>query len=268
LAAVACIIGAAIDRAAAEARLRHRALHDELTELPNRALLRDRLAMQLAELRRSDRHVGVVHVNVDRFALVNESFGQVRGDAVLVELADRLQNAAAGETVGRFGGDEFVAFATIEDPRDAACLAQRLLAAFVAPFAVPDVNGEVFLSASLGIAVSDQSTDADGLLRDAAIAQGRAAQHGGNRYELFDQRLRRSAIARLTLERDIRRALAGAIVNLGHALGLHVVGEGVETNAQLDILRELGCERAQGWLFSHAVPAEELDAWWLAPAVP
>jgi diguanylate cyclase (GGDEF)-like protein/PAS domain S-box-containing protein len=209
LRAVANTVGAAIDRAAVEEELRHRGLHDALTDLPNRALLADRLEIGIARARRASRYVAVVHIGLDRFTLVNESFGQATGDRVLVEVARRLTDLCGpGDTAARLEGDEFVLSAIVDDAHSAVDLAARALGAIGDPVIVGEPPEEVFLSASIGVAVANGVGDAASLLRDAGIAAGRASARGGRRYELFDDRIRTRALERLRTERELRRALA------------------------------------------------------------
>lgn len=208
LAAVANLVAAVIDRLDVLDRLRRRATHDDLTGLPNRALLLDRLATMTAEARRDRRYSAVVHVGIDRFGLVNETYGYEAGDAVLVDLSARLRSSVPpGATVARYGGDEFVVAALCSDPDEGGDLAAGVLAVIEAPTAVGEPAEEVFLSASAGLALANGAGEPEMLLRNAAAATATAQLRGGGRYEIHDSRLRERSISRLSDERDLRRAL-------------------------------------------------------------
>jgi diguanylate cyclase (GGDEF)-like protein/PAS domain S-box-containing protein len=190
-----------------EAELAHRALHDPLTSLPNRALFLDRVAHALQRLRRQAGEVAVLFIDLDRFKLVNDEMGHGIGDAVLLEAAKRLSEAArAGDTTARFGGDEFTILCESAGRDEAGLVAQRVLDAFDVPFAYE--SREFHLSASVGIRVaSSPSVSPDSLLRDADIALYAAKEHGRGRYELFDPETVMHGIDRLEIEQALRLAL-------------------------------------------------------------
>jgi diguanylate cyclase (GGDEF)-like protein/PAS domain S-box-containing protein len=199
-------LGRVVEREIAQQRLTHHALHDPLTGLPNRALLLDRLEVALAQRNRGG--VAVVFVDLDHFKLVNDSLGHAAGDTLLSAAATRLRAVVRpGDTVARFGGDEFVILVeSVVDERDAEGLAERLAGALAEPF---DVAGnEVFVTASIGIAVSSGTNgDAHGLLRDADAAMYRAKEAGRARHEVFDSVMRAGAVRRLEIVNDLHRAL-------------------------------------------------------------
>ncbi|HEU4451824.1 MAG TPA: PAS domain S-box protein, partial [Longimicrobium sp.] len=194
----------------AEERLAYGALHDALTGLPNRALFVDRLSQALERVRRGggERPFAVLFLDLDRFKVVNDSLGHGLGDQMLVALGERLKGAVRpGDTVGRFGGDEFTLLLDeIAGPLEATHAAERVLEALAAPFTLD--RHEVFTSASVGVAVSTTGTeDPEELLRNADAALSRAKVLGKNRYEVFDRGMHAEAMERLRLETDLRRAL-------------------------------------------------------------
>ena len=192
-----------------EEQLAYGALHDALTGLPNRALFVDRLSQALERVRRGgEPPFAVLFLDLDRFKVVNDSLGHGVGDQMLVEIAARLEAALRpGDTVARFGGDEFtLLLGEIATPLEATHLAERVLDALAAPFALE--RHEVFTSASVGIAVSTAGAeDPEELLRNADAALSRAKVLGKNRYEVFDRAIHAEAMERLQLETDLRRAL-------------------------------------------------------------
>src|SRR5215217_2452140 len=193
---------------ALEEEVRHRALHDPLTGLPNRALFVDRAHHALALAGRNGGSTAVLLLGVDRFKLVNDTLGHHHGDELLVELARRLAPLVPpGDTLARMGGDEFAVLCEgLPGERGAIEVAQGLLDALAAPIALGD--RPVHVNASVGIAVSDgHDHSAETLVRDADVAMGRAKDQGGARLELFDAATRQRMVERLKLEDDLRRAL-------------------------------------------------------------
>jgi diguanylate cyclase (GGDEF)-like protein/PAS domain S-box-containing protein len=207
LVAVSNILATAYSRLRAEQRIRHQALHDPLTRLANRALCRDRLEHALAHAERSGSHAAVLYVDVDDFKRVNDLYGHSTGDAVLVAVARRLAGAVRpADTVARLGGDEFVVVCEDVDERAALGLGWRVAAAVQEPL---EVGGtEHRLSASVGIALGrGEDTDPEGLVSHADAAAYRAKESGRGFVEIFDERLRRSAVARVRTEADLEGAL-------------------------------------------------------------
>jgi diguanylate cyclase (GGDEF)-like protein len=184
----------------------HQALHDPLTALPNRALLADRIEQALARGARLDGRVTVLFLDVDLFKVINDSLGHAAGDRVLVEVATRLGGVLRpGDTLARFGGDEFVVVFDNVPEEEVATLAARVADALSAPF---EFEGRaVTVTASIGIAVAGDTTDADTLLRDADAAMYRAKAAGRNQAVVFDQGMHEQAAARLESESGLRRAL-------------------------------------------------------------
>jgi diguanylate cyclase (GGDEF)-like protein/PAS domain S-box-containing protein len=202
-------------RKRAEEQLRYQALHDLLTDLPNRQLFVDRLQQALMRTRRRpERRVAVLFMDLYNFKLVNDSVGHDTGDKLLVGVAERLRSLLRPEDMlARFGGDEFtVLIEDIEDPAVAMRVAERIVEGFREHFVL---NGqEFFAAASIGIAYGSASTTSpEKVLRNADAAMYRAKERGPLGYEVFDQSMYLQAVRRLKLENDIRRAfLAGEFV--------------------------------------------------------
>ena len=191
-----------------EATLEHQATHDPLTGLPNRALLLDRLEVSLARAERFGTAVAVLFLDLDHFKVVNDSLGHTRGDELLIAAADRLKEALrqGGDTVARFGGDEFVILSEdLTGVGDAERIAQRVGQLLAEPFHLGE--DEVFVTASTGIAYALAPADASDLLRDADAAMYQAKEHGRDRYEVFDRKMRAEAVDRLSIETSLRKAI-------------------------------------------------------------
>jgi diguanylate cyclase (GGDEF)-like protein/PAS domain S-box-containing protein len=205
------------ERKELEDRLKHQALHDALTGLPNRTLFTDRLghALTRSEAGRGERpgSVAVLFLDLDNFKVVNDSLGHEAGDRLLVEMARRISGCLRmGDTAARLGGDEFTVLLEgardTEEAEDAARnVAERIAEALEIPFVLGEQ--EVFVTSSIGIAaLSPREEDGpEGLLRDADAAMYRAKQSGKSRYQLFDDSMNAVALDRLNLENDLRRAL-------------------------------------------------------------
>jgi PAS domain S-box-containing protein len=215
------------ERKRAEEMLAHNAFHDGLTNLANRTLLLDRLGRALAISRRHvDFKFAVLFIDIDGFKVFNDSLGHVAGDALLIQIAQRLtaclrradtvsrphqdenQESAFGDsTLARPGGDEFAVLAQeLRDPSDAIRVGERIQERLALPF---DVDGHrIVVTASIGIAFSGcTSTEAQDVLRDAEIAMYRAKHNGKARCEVFDNAMHAGAVKRLQLETDLRRAV-------------------------------------------------------------
>jgi diguanylate cyclase (GGDEF)-like protein/PAS domain S-box-containing protein len=192
------------DRKSAEEALAHQALHDDLTRLPNRLLLVDRLSLSLARADRAGTHVAVLFLDLDRFKLVNDGLGHVVGDQLLVEVADRLSaSIRASDTVARFGGDEFVIVREgVADATEAVEFAERIVAVLQQPISLS--GRELYATASVGIALGGAGSSAEQLLRDADAAMYRAKDLGRARIELFSRELQQQVAARLDLETALR----------------------------------------------------------------
>jgi diguanylate cyclase (GGDEF)-like protein len=190
----------------ATAELTVRAATDDLTGLANRA----QLEMHINDLLRSDggvsRSLAVLYLDLDRFKLVNDSLGHAVGDELLREVAARLLAACAEDhVVGRLGGDEFVVVVPAAGVEEATGVAQRVMDSLLQPFVVG--TEELYVQVSIGIALADAATDADGVLQRADAAMYAAKESEGAGIALFTPSLMVQAEERLTLARDLRRAV-------------------------------------------------------------
>ncbi|WP_372728210.1 EAL domain-containing protein [Nocardioides sp.] len=193
------------ERRRMEQALRHEALHDALTGLPNRVLIRDRLQHALAAGVRSDRPVSVLMLDLDNFKYVNDAAGHAEGDKLLVEVARRLEaSLRPGDTIGRFGGDEFVVVCEETRTDDALLVADRLQQALAAPIMLG--ARRVVVTASIGIAVSPPR-EAGSLLRSADIAMYHAKSSGRARSSVFGSSMAEHARAHLELSQELRQAI-------------------------------------------------------------
>jgi len=195
------------ERKDAESRLAYQALHDSLTGLPNRTLFLDRLEHALKRAERHHGGVAVLFVDLDRFKLINDSFGHAAGDRLLCDVAERLRRTLRpADTIARFGGDELTVLCEdLDGEAGARAVAQRIAELFEEPFVVED--GEAFLQASVGIALAADGAAPEDLIRDADAAMYRAKDHGRARVEVFDEAMRRDARERVATESALRRAI-------------------------------------------------------------
>ncbi len=191
----------------AQLELTHLAFHDTLTGLPNRATVLNRLKLELSG-HRVGRKIAVLFLDLDQFKIVNDSLGHETGDAVLKEVGRRFARAIrGGETAARFSGDEFVFIVRdIDSVDDAIGAARRLLAALERP--IRSGNLDLTVTGSIGIVIPGLGADPETVLRDADTAMYKAKKNGRNTYALFDQDLHRRSVFRLTMETDLRQALA------------------------------------------------------------
>jgi diguanylate cyclase (GGDEF)-like protein len=205
--AIANVLANAIERRTAEDRVQHEALHDPLTGLPNRNLFLDRLKHALAQASRRGTALAVLFLDLDQFKRVNDSLGHAAGDELLASVAPRLEQALRpGDTVARFGGDEFAILAEdIGDERGATRIAERLAEGLTRPFVVR--QREHFVSASTGISIGSGGEAPEALIRDADAALYRAKDRGRGGYEIFDEVMRSRVIEQMQTENDLRRAL-------------------------------------------------------------
>ena len=221
------IVRATRERQRAESTLAYRASHDAVTGLPNRALLLDRIQTALARMsRQPGSRLVVIFLDLDSFKEVNDGFGHQAGDDLLVSVSKRLQEAIRpGDTVARFGGDEFVVLGeAVETHLGAAAMAERIRGALAEPFDIDD--HEVYCTASLGVAVTDRpDASPEDLLHNADAAMYRAKGHGRDRFEFFDASMRVAAMERLQLDTEMRQALERGEFQL-HYQPLQHIGTG------------------------------------------
>ena len=196
------------ERKRAEEELSRLAHYDELTGLPNRKLVNDRLEQAVARCQRHGEPFALLFLDLDGFKLVNDHLGHDAGDALLRLVATRLvTHARAEDTVARLGGDEFMVLVSgVEAPHAVAAIAQRMLEDLHEPLEV--AGQRVHASASIGIALCPvDGDDAATLVKYADVAMYRAKAQGRGRYEFFTREMSARAVRRFELERDLRRAL-------------------------------------------------------------
>ena len=204
-------VGAAVDiteRKRAEERVRHLAHHDQVTGLPNRVLLHERLQQALGLACSSGSRLGLLLLDLDHFKNVNDTLGHPAGDKLLRAAAERFRKALRpGDTLARLGGDEFaVVQPGLAGSEGAAALAQRLMKTLAGPFVL--AGQEVHISASIGIALSEGEPDgADELIRKADLALYKAKREGRGRFSAFEPSMDTEVQARGKLERELRAAL-------------------------------------------------------------
>lgn len=192
----------------AEEHIRFLALNDALTGLPNRVLLLERLDQAMRQCQRSGKKLALLFIDLDRFKNINDSLGHSVGDRLLCEVSRRFVSCVRqSDTVSRQGGDEFVILlAQIESTELVADIANQLLSVVAEPYVIDDY--ELSVTHSIGIIVyPDDATEVDDIMRKADAAMYRAKELGRNNYQFYAQDMSASALSRLSLENDLRRAL-------------------------------------------------------------
>ena len=214
-ASVQKIVESARERERLQSALGHQATHDPLTGLSNRAQARTLVTSALHRAQRAGTMTGLLFIDLDGFKAVNDGFGHAHGDAVLQEVARRLQaTVRSGDVVCRLGGDEFVVLVEqVDDERDLVELAERVVAAAARTIVVDGIP--VRIGASVGVAFArDAGTDADVLFAEADAAAYRAKAHGRGRAEVFDDALRAELTARAELEAAISAGIRNGEMQL------------------------------------------------------
>ncbi len=215
LTAVAHTLAAAVRRNRSEDEMRHRALHDPLTGLPNRTLFFEHLTLALARTERLGTHLAVLFLDVDRFKALNDTLGHEAGDRLLTQIGGRIaRTMRPSDTVARLGGDEFVVLCEdLEGETEAAALVTHLVAAFASPF---ESEGERHaLNASVGVALSDANhRGGEALLRDADIAMYRSKERGRGTWTLATAELRQAVIDRFATKRALEHAVEAGELRL------------------------------------------------------
>jgi len=196
------------DRKRAEEVISYQAYHDILTDLPNRMLFKDRLGLAVIQAKRKLTELAVMFVDLDRFKLVNDTLGHVKGDELLQQVALRLKECLRrGDTLARQGGDEFtIVLPELRDRQDAKAIADKFLESLQKPF---DLDGhEVHISASIGIAVYPTDGESiDELLRHADIAMYQVKALGKNGHSFYHHSMLDVSHQKIALEQSLRKAL-------------------------------------------------------------
>jgi diguanylate cyclase (GGDEF)-like protein/PAS domain S-box-containing protein len=206
--ATASVLATALQRIDSEGRLAYLAQFDPLTGLPNRTLLADRFSQMIVQAKRRNSPLAALFIDLDEFKVVNDTLGHAGGDALLKEVAVRLQSTVrTGDTVARISGDEFaIVLSDLARPEDAALIAQKVLDRLAS--AVEVHGNEVFVTASVGIAAfPGDGADAETLLGAADAAMYRAKQSGRNAYQFFTADINQRSRQRAQMGTELRRAL-------------------------------------------------------------
>jgi diguanylate cyclase (GGDEF)-like protein/PAS domain S-box-containing protein len=266
------------ERVQVQERLQHMAQHDALTELPNRVLFLDRLKQSLARARWHQRLVAVLFVDMDRFKTINDTLGHEVGDRLLQALAERFTvGVREGDTVARFGGDEFVILLDdVASEKDIGAVAQKILEALAPPFTIDGQS--LYITASIGVSLyPNDGEDSGTLVKNADIAMYRAKEIGKNTYQFYSADMSARAFERLTLESSLRHAIernefrlvyqpqidtaSGAILGVEALLRWQHPDFGLVAPAEfIPLLEETGHIVAVGeWVFHTA--CKQLRAW-------
>ncbi len=275
------------ERKEAEGKLKYDALHDTLTNLPNRTLVMEILSRSIERAHRNKNYkFALLFLDLNRFKLVNDSLGHLAGDRFLVEISQRLAACLrSNDVVGRFGGDEFVVIVDdIKDVQQATLAAERIQAELLEPVLIDDQ--EIVTSACIGIAMSDGNRlRPEDYLRDADIAMYRAKQRDAAGFEVFDQEMHAEAISRLQLENRLRHALEADELVLhyqpyvsladGQLIGFEGLirwqppdGPMISPGAFIPIAEDTGLIRPIGWWVIETA-CRQLEEWQqLAPKEP
>jgi diguanylate cyclase (GGDEF)-like protein/PAS domain S-box-containing protein len=196
------------DQKALEDQLRHQAFHDQLTGLANRALFAEHLDQALRRQSRMGGELAILFIDLDEFKTVNDLHGHALGDELLKQAAERLTTTLRdADAIARMGGDEFAAlFEGVAFGHDARAAAERVIESFARPFLFEST--EVFVTASMGMALNDSGTEsAEDLIRNADLAMYAAKTANKGRYEVFSTNMHSTILDRMQMELDLRHAL-------------------------------------------------------------
>lgn len=192
----------------AEAFINFQAYHDLLTRLPNRALFKDRLSVAITQAQRNETQLAVMFIDLDRFKIINDSLGHTMGDRLLQAVSQRLQTSIRkGDTLSRFGGDEFtLLLPDVKSAEAATQIAEKILVDIKKPFHLS--SHELHVGASIGITLFPESGDnMDALIKNADIAMYRVKKTGKDGYQLFNSEMHSASTERLMLEQDMHKAI-------------------------------------------------------------
>lgn len=191
-----------------EAKLFHQANFDSLTDLPNRALLLDRITQSITYAKKSQFNLAILFLDIDRFKLINDTLGHAVGDKLLIEVSRRLKNCTReNDTVSREGGDEFVIIlGSLETESNMFAIARKMLGIIAETFIID--GNKINITVSLGISFYPKDGDeAEGLVKNADIAMYRAKELGRNNFQFFTEEMNKKVLARLRIENQLRHAL-------------------------------------------------------------
>ncbi|MDZ8226686.1 EAL domain-containing protein [Nostoc sp. ChiVER01] len=237
------------DRKHAQELITHNALHDPLTDLPNRTLLIERLELAINRAKRAETYrYAVLFLDLDRFKVINDSLGHLAGDQLLKTIAQKLKTHLRGvDLVARIGGDEFVILLEdISGIEKAIQITERILTDFQTPLILND--SEVVISTSIGIVLGTKDySQASDLLRDADIAMYRAKAEERSSYKIFDVEMHTQAVKRLTLETDIRKALERGEFVIYYQPIVDILSHAYSGQNQLQEYRLIGFEALVRW---------------------
>ena len=207
----------------AEETIHFQAMHDHLTSLPNRRLFKDRLEFSMAQSRRHGGAVGIMFIDLDRFKLVNDTYGHAEGDELLKDVARRISGCVrSSDTLARQGGDEFtVLLPDLHNPEEASLIAEKIQEELKNPFTVSGLTFRA--TASIGISIFPRDGDnADLLLKNADIAMYKVKASGKNGYMFFAKEMNSCYHERISLENELRQAIQNSEFELYYQPQIHV----------------------------------------------